>query len=201
MNTEDLGKLTKTFIQYMKLQERQAVAYVHRDKAHTHVHLYVNRIDLKGKAYTDSFIGKQSQWAAERTAKQMGIQTVQDVQLEKNKALAQTRGEIYKAHQQVIHGSTNDLQTYINRMQEQHITVIPVINKSKQLQGFRFEYKGQNIKGSEVHRSMSASNLLKSINRAKAVVLSGGSIPIAPTLAKAVAKKILKIVIDKGIGI
>ena len=86
-------------------------------------------------------------------------------------------------------------------MQEQHITVIPVINKSKQLQGFRFEYKGQNIKGSEVHRSMSASNLLKSINRAKAVVLSGGSIPIAPSLAKAVAKKVLKIVIDKGIGI
>ncbi len=60
MNTEDLGKLTKTFIQHMKLQERQAVAYVHRDKAHTHVHLYVNRIDLKGNAYTDSFIGKQS---------------------------------------------------------------------------------------------------------------------------------------------
>ena len=201
MNTEDLGKLTKTFIQHMKLQERQAVAYVHRDKAHTHVHLYVNRIDLKGKAYTDSFIGKQSQWAAERTAKQMGIQTVQDVQLEKNKALAQTRAEIHKAHQQVIQGSTKDLQTYINRMQKQHITVIPVINKSKQLQGFRFEYKGQNIKGSEVHRSMSASNLLKSINRTKAVVLSGGSIPIAPSLAKAVAKKVLKIVIDKGIGI
>ena len=85
-------------------------------------------------------------------------------------------------------------------MQKQHITVIPVINKSKQLQGFRFEYKGQNIKGSEVHRSMSASNLLKSINRAKAVVLSGGSIPIAPSLAKAVAKKVLKLVIDKGIG-
>lgn len=201
MNTEDLGKLTKTFIEHMKLQERQAVAYVHRDKAHTHVHLYVNRIDLKGKAYTDSFIGKKSQWAAERTAKQMGIQTVQDVQLEKNKALAQTRGEIHKIHQQVIQGSTKDLQTYINRMQEQHITVIPMINKSKQLQGFRFEYKGQNIKGSEVHRSMSASNLLKSINRAKAVVLSGGSIPVAPSLAKAVAKKVLKLVIDKGIGI
>tara|TARA_R110002012_G_scaffold253877_1_gene432930 strand:- start:31008 stop:31832 length:825 start_codon:yes stop_codon:yes gene_type:complete len=201
MNTEDLGKLTKTFIQHMKLQDRQAVGYVHRDKAHTHVHLYVNRIDLKGKAYNDSFIGKQSQLAAERTAKQMGIQTVQDVQLEKNKALAHTRGEIHKAHQQAIQGPSKDLQTYINRMQKQQITVVPVINKSKQLQGFRFEYKGQNIKGSEVHRSMSASNLLKSINRAKSVILSGGSIPIAPSLAKAVAKKVLKIVIDKGIGI
>ena len=39
------------------------------------------------------------------------------------------------------------------------------------------------------------------INRTKAVVLSGGSIPIAPSLAKAVAKKVIKLVIDKGIGI
>ncbi|RXG11310.1 relaxase/mobilization nuclease-like protein [Leeuwenhoekiella aestuarii] len=197
----ELGELTKNFIQQMKLQDRQAVAYVHRDKAHTHVHLYVNRIDLKGKAYNDSFIGKQSQLAAERTAKQMGIQTVQDVQFEKNKALAHTRGEIHKAHQQAIQGSSKDLQTYINRMREQHIGVIPVINKSKQLQGFRYEYQGQSIKGSKVHRSMSASNLLKSISRAKSVVLSGTSVPIAPSLAKVVAKKVLKIVIDKGIGI
>ena len=201
MNTEDLGKLTKTFIQHMKLQDRQAVAYVHRDKAHTHVHLYVNRIDLNGKAYNDSFIGKQSQLAAERTAKQMGIQTVQDVQFEKNKALAHTRGEIHKAHQQAMQGPSEDLQTYINRMRDQQIDVIPVINKSKQLQGFRFEYQGQSVKGSAVHRSMSASNLLKSINRSKSVVLLGTSVPIAPSLAKAVAKKVLKIVIDKGIGI
>ena len=86
-------------------------------------------------------------------------------------------------------------------MRDQQIDVIPVINKSKQLQGFRFEYQGQSVKGSAVHRSMSASNLLKSINRAKSVVLLGTSVPIAPSLAKAVAKKVLKIVIDKGIGI
>ena len=92
-------------------------------------------------------------------------------------------------------------QTYINRMREQQVDVIPVINKSKQLQGFRFEYQGQSIKGSAVHRSMSASNLLKSIHREKSIALSGRSVTIAPSLAKAVAKKVIKIVIDKGIGI
>ena len=202
MSKEDLPLLTKVFLEQMKLTEHQAVAFVHRDKEHTHVHLYVNRIDLNGRAYKDSYIGKQSQLAAERTAKELGLQTVKDVQLEKNKALTHTRGEIQKAHQNAIsqHG-TKDLQTYINRMRDQQIDVIPVINKCKQLQGFRFEYQGQSIKGSAVHRSMSASNLLKSINRAKNVVLSGTSAPIAPSLAKAVAKKVLKIVIDKGIGI
>jgi len=31
------------------LKDRQAVAFVHRDKAHTHVHAYVNRIGFDGK--------------------------------------------------------------------------------------------------------------------------------------------------------
>lgn len=202
MNNEDLGKLTKTFIQHMKLQDQQAVGYVHRDKEHTHVHLYVNRIDLNGKAYKDSFIGKQSQLAAERTARELGIQTVKDVQYEKNLALGSIRSELQKAHEQTIgKEGAKDLQTYINRMQEKQITEIPVINKSKELQGFRFEYNGQSLKGSEVHRSMSASNLLKSIVRQKNVLIGGKSIPIAPSLVKAIAKKVLKLVINKGIGI
>ena len=202
LSNRELGELTKTFIQQMKLEERQAVAYVHRDKVHTHVHLYVNRIDLNGRAYNDSFIGKQSQLAAERTARELGIQTVKEVQYEKSLELGRIRGEIQKAHHHAIsQDRTKDLQTYLNRMRELQINVIPVINKSKQLQGFRFEYQGQSIKGSDVHRSMSASNLLKSINRGRSVAISGRSVPIAPSLAKAVAKKILKIVIDKGIGI
>jgi len=202
MNNKDLSELTKTFIQQMKLQVRQAVAYVHRDKAHTHVHLYVNRIDLNGKAYKDSFIGKQSQLAAERTARELGIQTVRDVQYERNLELGSIRSELQKAHEQTIgKEGAKDLQTYINRMQEKQITVIPVINKSKELQGFRFEYKGQSLKGSEVHRSMSASNLLKSIAHQKSVAIGGRTIVIAPSLVKAIAKKVLKLVINKGIGI
>lgn len=202
MNNKDLGKLTKTFIQQMKLQERQAVGYVHRDKEHTHVHLYVNRIDLNGRAYKDSFIGKQSQLAAERTAKELGIQTVKDIQQIRINNLKEMRNEIHQSHLKTIgNKQSRNIYTYINQMQEKKITVIPVINKSKELQGFRFEYKGQSLKGSEVHRSMSASNLLKSVARQKSVAVGGRTIPIAPSLVKAIAKKVLKLVINKGIGI
>lgn len=48
----------------MKLQDHQAVTFVHRDKAHTHLHLYVNCINVNGSAYNDSFIEKKSQLAA-----------------------------------------------------------------------------------------------------------------------------------------
>jgi len=58
------------------------------------------------------------------------------------------------------------------------------------------------LKQSKFGRSARCPQVIcKSINRAKSVVLSGTSVPIAPSLAKAVAKKVLKIVIDKGIGI
>ena len=61
LTKEQLKELTQRFIKEMQLKERQAIAFVHRDKAHTHVHLYVNRIGFDGKAYNDSFIGKRSQ--------------------------------------------------------------------------------------------------------------------------------------------
>ena len=83
LSKQQLGELTQKFIKEMQLKERQAIAFVHRDKAHTHVHLYVNRIGFDGKAYNDSFIGKRSQLAAEYVAKEMGLTTVKEVQLEK----------------------------------------------------------------------------------------------------------------------
>ncbi len=71
----------------MELKNRQAIAFVHRDKAHTHVHVYVNRIGFDGKAYNDSFIGKRSQLAADNVAKELGLTRVREVQQEKLKEL------------------------------------------------------------------------------------------------------------------
>ena len=94
LSKEQLGELAEKFLKEMKLQERQAIAFVHRDKEHTHVHLYVNRIGFDGRAYNDSFIGKQSQVAAERVAKQMGLTTVREVQQEKLNEIKKVRQQI-----------------------------------------------------------------------------------------------------------
>ena len=55
LNSEALRGLVREFVKGMGLEEHQFVAYAHRDKAHQHVHLYVNRISLEGKAYDDCF--------------------------------------------------------------------------------------------------------------------------------------------------
>ena len=85
LNKKTLHEMTQRFIEKMKLEERQAIAFVHRNKEHTHIHLYVNRIGFDGRAYNDSYIGKRSQNAAEQVAKEMGLTTVREVQKEKQR--------------------------------------------------------------------------------------------------------------------
>ena len=216
LSKTQLGELTQKFIKEMNLKEQQAIAFVHRDKAHTHVHLYVNRIGFDGKAYNDSFIGKRSQLAAENVAKKMGLTTVKEVQLEKNINLQPIRQEIKNIHQSVMDNQRpKNLEDYIKAMKEENVQVIPSINKANKLQGFRFEYKEYNLKASEVHRSMSGGRIMgqlaqnnkgigQPIKLNNTTQLLGKTIELSTNLAASIAKSMLKKVIkrsiDKGIG-
>lgn len=216
LSRQQIKELTKKFIKAMNLKERQAIAFVHRDKEHTHIHLYVNRIGFDGKAYKDSFIGKRSQQKAYEVAREMGLTNARDIQYQRLDQIKQIRNEIKLIHEKVIRTDRpKSLDTYIKLMKEKSIIVIPSINKQRKLQGFRFEYKGQNLKGSEVHRSMSGGKIISqiSINTNKAILkqktptvkLAGKTIElstnIATTIAKRLVKKTIKKAIDLGMGI
>ncbi len=215
LTKEQLGELTQKFVKEMQLKENQAVAFVHRDKAHTHVHLYVNRIGFDGKAYNDSFIGKRSQLAAENVAKEMGLTTVKEVQLEKELDSIHVRLEIKSIHQKVMGNEKPEtLDDYIKAMKTQNVEVIPSINKANKLQGFRFGYQGHNFKASEVHRSMSGGKIMGQLSRnkgigkpmeaGKSVQLLGKTLEMSTNLAASMAKnalkKVIKRAIDTGIG-
>jgi hypothetical protein len=216
LDNERLRELTERFLKEMQLKERQAIAFVHRDKEHTHVHLYVNRIGFDGKAYNDSFIGKRSQLAAENVAKEMGLTTVKEVQMEQQLQSVAIRNEIRKIHERTMaNEQLKTLDAYIKAMKAQDVAVVPSINKGNRLQGFRFEYKGQSFKGSEVHRSMSGGRLLsglstdmniqKKLEKAPTINISGKALELSSNMASALAKKVIKQVlkkaIDTGIGI
>lgn len=216
LSKQELQELTKKFIKAMDLKERQAIAFVHRDKEHTHIHLYVNRIGFDGKAYKDSFIGKRSQQKAYEVAREMGLTNARDIQYQRLDQIKQIRSEIKEIHEKVIEkGRPKSLDAYIKLMKGKGVTVIPSINKQQKLQGFRFAYKGQNLKGSEVHRSLSGGKIIFQISNdmnmgmpkqniptvklaGKAVQLSAN---IATALAKRIVKKTIKKVIDLGMGI
>ena len=215
LTKERLGELTQKFIKEMGLKDNQAVAFVHSDKAHTHVHLYVNRIGFDGKAYNDSFIGKRSQLAAENVAKDMGLTTVKEVQMEQQLQSVAIRNEIRRIHEKTLtNQQPKTLDAYIKAMKAQNVAVVPSINKGDRLQGFRFEFKGESFKGSEVHRSMSGGRLLsglstdmdiqKRLEKVPRINISGKALElstnVASALAKKVIKQILKKAIDTGIG-
>lgn len=216
LTKEQLGELTQRFIKEMDLKERQAIAFVHRDKDHTHVHLYVNRIDFDGKAYKDNFIGKRSQQAAEKVAQDMGLTTVKEVQQRKKMEFTPIRQEIKNVHERVMEHRPKTLDAYIKAMKAENVQVIPCINKANKLQGFRFEYKAYNLKASEVHRSMSGGKIMGQLAQNNKVIgqliqlknttqVLGKTIELSPNLAasiaKSIVKKVIKRSIDQGIGI
>lgn len=216
LSWEDLEELTDTFMKEMELGERQAIAFVHRNKVHTHIHLYVNRIDFQGKAYKDNYIGKRSQKAAERTAQQLQLTTVKEVQQSKDQSLKQIRSEIKQIHDSIMQQhKPKSFDQYITLMKQKQVLVIPTINKQNQLQGFRFQYKNHNLKGSEVHREMSGAKLGVALSRnqrfgqklvqnnqvnlmGKAVELSGN---MAAKITKELLKQVAKRVRDTGFEI
>jgi hypothetical protein len=212
LKVKDLKKITKNFIDKMKLNDRQAIAFVHRDKNHTHIHLYVNRVDFKGVAYNDSFIGKRSQLAAEKVAEKLRLKTVKQVQFEKNFHTKELRTEIKKLHELTMkHQKPANYQQYIDNMKSNGVNVVPSINKQGQLQGFRFHFKEHSFKGSEINRNMSMTGIGKAIVQQKplnklispnnTVKLLGKLVPVPHKLALTITKKVIKKSIQIGMSI
>ena len=210
MPRAELQKICSSFMNEMKLGERQAIAFVHRDKQHLHIHLYVNRIDFNGTAYNDSFIGKRSQQAAEKVAEQQGLTTVRQLQVEKEISLKDIRAEIKRRHDIAIKNfKPRSFADYIKAMETNKVKVIPCINKANKLQGFRFEFDGHNLKGSEIHRSMSGGNIGKSlVNQAglkpffrehQEMKIAGKVVQLSNRLALSITKHLIKKIISHGI--
>lgn len=165
LDLNGLNKITNEFIKDLKLEDQQAIAFVHNDKHHKHIHLYVNRIDFNGKAFNDSYIGKRSQKAAERVAEKLNLKTVKKIQNEKLNDLKVVRNEIHQKHLKCMEKlKPKSLQDYLDLMAMDGVKVHPVFNKNNELQGFRYQFKDVNLKGSEVHRSMSINKLTPQIN-------------------------------------
>lgn len=206
----ELRNICAAFMEKMKLGERQAIAFVHRDKQHLHIHLYVNRIDFNGTAYKDSFIGKRSQQTAEKVAEQQGLTTVRQLRVEREINLKDIRAEIKRRHDLVLKNfKPRSFTDYIKAMETNKVKVIPCINKGNKLQGFRFQFDGYNLKGSEIHRSMSGGNIGKSLvnqvglkpflSKHQEMKIAGKAVQLSHRLLLSITKHLIKKIISRGI--
>lgn len=192
-----LGIVTKHFVTELNLTDHQAVAFVHNDKTHKHIHLYVNRIHFNGKAYNDSFIGKKAIKAAEKVAQNLNLTTVKQVQAKKLNDAIEIRQQIYnKLHQVKNEFKPQSFDEYILQMRKQNINVLPTINKAGSLQGIRFIYKSINLKGSEVHKSLSLQNIIaefydeKTLQIPKSIKINGNDFQIHTAILQSLQRQI-----------
>ena len=161
LSKEQLRDITRSYLKEMGLQGHQYIAYVHEDRAHRHIHLYVNRIDFEGRAYRDNWIGKRTQRVADGVAKEMGITRAKEVQSQKAAGLKVDRQEIRQAHASVMgKDRPKDLSGYIERMGEKGVRVETVTNNQGKLQGVKMGLEGKGLmKASDIHKSMSLNKI------------------------------------------
>lgn len=156
----------KDFIEEMNLEEHQHIGFRHFDKNHDHVHLYINRINFKGEAYKDSFIGSECGIAADRLNIKYGIERPKQIKKDREEKLKSDhrdiRASIYKHHCFVLDKiKPSSYSEYVSAFAKADIKVLAVTSKNGHLNGFRYEKNGISFKASQVHRSMSLVNLNK----------------------------------------
>jgi len=160
LTNEQLRDITTDYLKQMGLEGHQFVSYVHQDKAHKHVHLYVNRINPKGKAFNDSFIGKKSQRIADKVAKEHGIVRAKEVQQRKELGLKHTKEQIKGIHVEVMKSKPKDFGSYTKLMEGKGVKIAPTINKAGKLQGYRIGFAKEGMmKASQVNRAMTLAKL------------------------------------------
>lgn len=170
LSDDELRGITKDYLNKLGIdtEKQQYVAFVHTEKEHKHVHIIANRVQPNGKLIPDHHIGKRAQWIAHAIAKEKGLVSAKEKMFENLKNIDKVKDnlktEIFSKHQAVMMERPQTFQKYIFQMKQQGLEVNPTINRQGQVQGFRVRdlKTDKEYKMSEIHRSMSASNLIKS---------------------------------------
>ncbi len=140
---------------------RQYVVVLHNDREHKHLHILANRIDLNGRAYSDSNISYRSGVVIERIAKELGLTTAISVREQRQRELEPLKQRIQVAHRAAFHRGIT-LQRYAERMARSGIEVI--YNRAKTtdtITGMSFKVDGIKLKASEVSAQLSYNKLFK----------------------------------------
>lgn len=172
ISKNDFKSLTRDFLQELELdyKDQPYIAFLHTEKNHHHVHVLFSRVRENGGLIKDSHIGKKAQWAAHRVAEKRGLTSAKQIMIDKIKSIEAGKNKINSIQKQIlnIHQSITsraiNYEEYKSKMFEQGFKVKPFLNKKDQLQGHRIIdlHSGNEYKASEIHRSLSLSNLMKS---------------------------------------
>jgi len=167
LSDEQLENINKSFLEKMKLDNHQYIAFVHKNTQHKHIHLYVNRIDYNGKAYDDKFISNRSAHVAESIAKDMGLATAREIQQlrQKERQVKHPEMEHIKelAKATLAQREARSISKFVSLFNEvgaqAGFLAEAYHNKNGTFQGLRFYAGEHKFKASQIDRSLSKQNL------------------------------------------
>ena len=160
-------EITDAFLKAMKLERHQYIAFLHENTAHKHIHLYVNRINYEGKAYNDRFISNRASGAAEKIAREMGLQTAREVQQQRQyeKQLAHPEMALIKdlAHETLATSGACSVASFVAAFNKagapSGFRSEACYNKQGAFQGLRFYAGDEKFKAGEIDHSLSRRQL------------------------------------------
>ena len=177
---EVMGRIAKAYLQGLKIdpENTQWVVVRHQDKAHPHLHIVVNRVDLDGQTVSDQFIRSRSVdvcKSIEQTyglivADQVGRQQAREIgptpkQQQATTPKEEQSAEWSRARQAIgralsyTAGQARSFDELREALRPRGIELELTRRKDGSPAGVVFEQDGHRVKGSQVGREYSAGNL------------------------------------------
>lgn len=168
LSDELMLAVAQEYLVKMKIQDTQLLIVRHHDKAHPHLHIVYNRVDNHGKTISDKYQHvKNAKVCKELTLKHGFFMATgkEQVNRQQLKGADKVKYELFDAIRSEVRWvkSMDGLKALLSAKG------IEMLYKFKsgttEVQGISFAKDGYRFKGSEIDRSMSYGNLVKTIEQ------------------------------------
>ena len=158
LNEDDFEKILYQHLDNLDLIDHQWIATLHSSTKNPHIHIIANRINDKGIALKDNFIGKKAQLSAEKIAIALGMETAKERSIKKRQQNKQDRKHIYTCFKQAALHATC-ITEVINKLKSEDIDFQLVRNSKSEIQGMKFAFKGEVYKASQINKECRVSGI------------------------------------------
>lgn len=168
LDNSQILKIAKEWMQGMNLLDTQYVILRHNDTKHHHVHIVAHRVNDDGQTIPDSQNWKRSEALCKVISTKYNLTPLPDrrnemlIDIAKLKGRDLLKSKINRIAQKVISESKN-LQDFSSLMFSKGFKCLVATNPDGSIRGISFEHDGIRIKGSDIHKSLSAKSIVKQI--------------------------------------
>jgi hypothetical protein len=168
LTSNQMLSIARSWMKGMDLDETQYVILRHTDTNHHHVHIIANRINDDCKTISDSHNWKKSEALCKELVQKYQLTPVSEERNENRIDRSKLKGrdllktDINRVIRQILLTSKN-LEDFSLQMKVKGFNSSIRYNPDQSVRGISFERDGVKIKASDIHKSLSAKNIMQMI--------------------------------------